>query len=75
MPRLSPNPLPALIPNRNYSLLPTPYSLMIDSHCHLADETFASDLDAVIARAKEAGLERTFQIGRASCRERVSLNV
>jgi TatD DNase family protein len=29
---------------------------MIDSHCHLADEAFESDLDAVVARAKEAGL-------------------
>ena len=35
---------------------------MIDSHCHLADETFASDLDAVIARAREAGLERTLVV-------------
>jgi len=31
---------------------------MIDSHCHLADEAFAADLDAVVARAKDAGLER-----------------
>ena len=29
---------------------------MIDTHCHLADEVFAQDLDAVVARAKEAGL-------------------
>jgi TatD DNase family protein len=29
---------------------------MIDSHCHLADEGFENDLDAVVARAKEAGL-------------------
>jgi TatD DNase family protein len=29
---------------------------MIDSHCHLADETFAGELDSVIARAKDAGL-------------------
>jgi TatD DNase family protein len=29
---------------------------MIDSHCHLADEAFADDLDAVIARARTAGL-------------------
>ena len=29
---------------------------MIDSHCHLADEAFAADLDAVIARARTAGL-------------------
>jgi len=35
---------------------------MVDSHCHLADETFASDLDAVIARAKEVGLERTLVV-------------
>ena len=35
---------------------------MIDSHCHLADEVFASDLDAVIARAKDAGIERVLTI-------------
>ena len=29
---------------------------MIDSHCHLADEVFAVDLDAVVARARAAGL-------------------
>jgi TatD DNase family protein len=30
---------------------------MIDSHCHLADRTFASDLEAVVSRAREAGVE------------------
>ena len=35
---------------------------MIDSHCHLADETFASDLEQVIDRCKEAGLERVLVI-------------
>src|SRR5712671_6948412 len=35
---------------------------MIDSHCHLADEAFAADLDAVVARAKTAGLERVMVI-------------
>jgi TatD DNase family protein len=30
---------------------------MIDSHCHLADEAFSNDLDAVIARARAAGLQ------------------
>ena len=35
---------------------------MIDSHCHLADETFAADLDAVVARAREAGVERALVI-------------
>ena len=35
---------------------------MIDSHCHLADETFATDLDQVIARAREAGVERALVV-------------
>lgn len=29
---------------------------MIDSHCHLADDAFADDLDAVIERARRAGV-------------------
>jgi TatD DNase family protein len=29
---------------------------MIDSHCHLADDAFKDDLDAVVARAQAAGL-------------------
>jgi TatD DNase family protein len=35
---------------------------MIDSHCHLADEAFAADLDDVVARARTAGLERAMVI-------------
>jgi TatD DNase family protein len=35
---------------------------MIDSHCHLADEAFAGDLDAVIGRARAAGVERALVI-------------
>ena len=35
---------------------------MIDSHCHLADEVFAGDLEAVVDRAREAGVERTLVI-------------
>jgi len=35
---------------------------VIDSHCHLADEKFAGDLDAVVDRAKAAGLERALVI-------------
>jgi TatD DNase family protein len=30
--------------------------VLIDSHCHLADEKFADDLDEVVARAQAAGL-------------------
>jgi TatD DNase family protein len=35
---------------------------VIDSHCHLADETFAGDLDDVVRRARDAGVERTLVI-------------
>jgi TatD DNase family protein len=35
---------------------------LIDSHCHLADETFAADLPSVVGRAKQAGLERALVI-------------
>jgi TatD DNase family protein len=35
---------------------------VIDSHCHLADEVFAADLDAVVERARAAGLERALVI-------------
>ena len=35
---------------------------MIDSHCHLADEAFASDLEDVIRRATDAGVERALVI-------------
>lgn len=35
---------------------------MIDSHCHLADDAFAGDLEAVIGRAHDAGIERALCI-------------
>ena len=35
---------------------------MIDSHCHLADEAFAADLEDVVRRAQDAGLERVLVI-------------
>jgi TatD DNase family protein len=35
---------------------------MIDSHCHLADETFAADLEQVIDRARDAGIERALVV-------------
>jgi TatD DNase family protein len=36
---------------------------MIDSHCHLADAQFTHDLDAVLDRAKRAGLSACVTIG------------
>lgn len=35
---------------------------MIDSHCHLAAPEFVADLDAVVARARQAGLVRCLVI-------------
>jgi TatD DNase family protein len=35
---------------------------VIDSHCHLADETFSAELDGVVARARAAGVERALVI-------------
>ncbi len=35
---------------------------MIDSHCHLADQTFAADLGDVVRRARDAGVERALVI-------------
>jgi TatD DNase family protein len=35
---------------------------MIDSHCHLADKAFESDLPEVVRRAQEAGVERALCI-------------
>lgn len=36
---------------------------LIDSHAHLADERFADDLDAVLGRARDAGVEAVVAIG------------
>ena len=35
---------------------------MVDSHCHLAGPEFADDLDAVVGRARAAGVARAFVI-------------
>src|SRR5512138_654050 len=36
---------------------------LVDSHAHLDSEDYAGDLDAVVARAREAGLERIVCVG------------
>jgi TatD DNase family protein len=35
---------------------------VIDSHCHLADETFGAELESVVTRARAAGVERALVI-------------
>ena len=37
--------------------------MLVDSHAHLDDKAFGSDLPAVLARAREAGVERIVTIG------------
>jgi len=39
---------------------------LVDSHCHLDDKQFDPDRDEVIARAREAGVERMMAIGTGS---------
>ena len=39
-----------------------PVRLMTDSHCHIAGEEFAGDLDAVVERARAAGVSRALVI-------------
>lgn len=38
-------------------------AVLVDSHCHLDDEQFANDLDAVIARAAGAGIQAIITAG------------
>ena len=49
--------------------------MLIDSHCHLDMEEYAGDLDAVLARAKTAGVEKIITIGidLASSRQALAL--
>ena len=44
--------------------------MLIDSHCHLDFPDFAAELDAVVARARAAGIERMVTISTRVARER-----
>ena len=46
---------------------------MIDTHCHLTHARFAADVDAVVARAREAGVEACLTIGTGAEDARAAL--
>lgn len=48
---------------------------MIDAHAHLTDERFAADLDDVVARAREAGVERVLTCGEDLRSSRAAIEV
>ena len=37
--------------------------MLIDTHCHLTHKRFAEDIEAVLNKAKDAGVERCITIG------------
>lgn len=49
--------------------------MLIDSHCHLHDQAFAGDVDAVLQRAGEAGVERIITIGTSIGESRAALDL
>jgi TatD DNase family protein len=52
-----------------------PGSLLVDTHCHLADAKFRDDVEAVIARATGAGVVRIISVGAIGAIENDRLTV
>src|SRR5262245_41751411 len=47
--------------------------MLIDSHCHLHDAAFAADVEAVLERARQAGVERLITIGTSIAESRAAV--
>ena len=48
---------------------------MIDTHCHLDDEQFEADRDAVVARAVAAGVDRMISLGTTAASSRAAVRL
>ncbi len=48
---------------------------MIDTHCHLDDEQFEADRDAVVARAAESGLEAMIALGTTAASSQATVRI
>ena len=48
---------------------------MIDTHCHLDDEQFEADREAVIARAAAAGVEQMISLGTTAASSRATVRL
>jgi len=49
--------------------------LLVDVHCHLEDESFSGDIDEVIKRAKEAGINTIINNGTNKIRNRKTIEL
>ncbi|MFQ5796923.1 MAG: TatD family hydrolase, partial [Candidatus Bipolaricaulia bacterium] len=49
--------------------------MLIDTHAHLDDSRFETDLDEVVVRAGEAGVEKILTLGTDSASSRANLQL
>jgi TatD DNase family protein len=47
--------------------------MLIDSHCHLHDAAFADDIEAVLERARQAGIDRIVTVGTSIAESRAAI--
>ncbi len=56
-------------------MIPLPQANMVDSHCHLDFPEFRQELDQVVARAKEAGVNRIVTICTRPSKNRTTIEI
>lgn len=49
--------------------------MLVDTHCHLADPAYGADRDAVLARAREAGVDHVVVIGETPDRAQAAIEL